>query len=102
MVEAARKYNRVVQAGTMQRSGGYFRKAKEVVESGALGTPSFVQIWRAGATKPVRWGNPPDSEPPAGLDWELWLGPARKVPFNANRFGVAPNRWSTFRYFWDY
>src|SRR5512139_126768 len=38
MVQAARKYNRVVQAGTMQRSGGYFQKAKEIVASGALGT----------------------------------------------------------------
>lgn len=102
MIEAARKYNRVVQGGTMQRSGGYFQKAKQVVESGALGTPSFVHTWQAGSMKPERWGNPPDSEPPAGLDWDLWLGPARKVPFNANRFGVAPNRWSTFRYFWDY
>jgi predicted dehydrogenase len=102
MVQAARKYNRIVQGGTMQRSGGYFRKAKEVVESGALGVPSFVHTWQAGSTKPERWGNPADSEPPAGLDWELWLGPARKVPFNANRFGVAPKRWSTFRYFWDY
>ena len=32
----------------------------------------------------------------------LWLGPAPKVPFNANRFGVRDDRWSTFRYFWDY
>jgi predicted dehydrogenase len=102
MVEAARKYDRVVQGGTMQRSGGYFKKAKEIVESGNLGVPSFVHTWQAGSMKPERWGNPPDSEPPAGLDWDLWLGPARKVPFNANRFGVAPKRWSTFRYFWDY
>jgi predicted dehydrogenase len=32
----------------------------------------------------------------------MWLGPAPKVPFNANRFGVGPDRWSTFRYFYDY
>jgi predicted dehydrogenase len=102
MTEAARKYNRVVQAGTMQRSGGYFQKAKEIAKSGNLGAISFVHAWQAGLAKQEGWGNPPNQEPPPGLDWDLWLGPAPKVPYNINRFGVAPNRWSTFRYFWDY
>jgi predicted dehydrogenase len=103
MVEAARKYNRVVQAGTMQRSGGYFQKAKALVKAGKIGTPSFVHTWQASSMEePARWGSPADAAPPPGLDWDLWLGPAPKVPFNANRFGVAPKRWSTFRYFWDY
>jgi predicted dehydrogenase len=102
MVEAARKYERVVQAGTMQRSGGYFKKAAEIVKSGDLGEITFCHTWQAGSTPRERWGNPPDAEPPADLDWDLWLGPARKVPFNLNRWGIAPNRWSTFRYFWDY
>jgi predicted dehydrogenase len=102
MVQAARKYKRVVQAGTMQRSGGYFQKAAEIVKSGDLGVISFCHTWQAGATEQEGWGNPPDSNPPEGLDWDMWLGPAPKVPFNANRFGVAPKRWSTFRYFWDY
>ncbi|HUG55104.1 MAG TPA: Gfo/Idh/MocA family oxidoreductase, partial [Vicinamibacteria bacterium] len=43
----------------------------------------------------------PDGEAPDGLDWEMWLGPAPHHAFNANRFGVA-DRWSTFRYFYDY
>ena len=47
-------------------------------------------------------GNPPDSAPPAGLDWDMWLGPAPKVPFNPNRFGVDPDAFSHFRWFWDY
>lgn len=102
MVRAARKYQRVVQAGTMQRSGGYFRKAAEIVKSGALGEVTFCHTWQAGLTPRERWGDPPDGAPPPGLDWDLWLGPAPKVPFNANRWGVAPKRWSTFRYFWDY
>lgn len=102
MVRAARKYNRVVQGGTMQRSGGYFLKAAELVRSGALGEITFCHTWQAGREKKERWGNPPDEPPPAGLDWDLWLGPAPKRPYNLNRFGVAPKRWSTFRYFWDY
>ncbi|HYO82629.1 MAG TPA: Gfo/Idh/MocA family oxidoreductase [Bryobacteraceae bacterium] len=102
MVEAARKYKRVVQAGTMQRSGGYFQKAKEIVQSGVLGTPSMVHTWQSGSAKQQGEGKPADATPPTDLDWDLWLGPAPKVPFNENRFGVSPKRWSTFRYFWDY
>jgi predicted dehydrogenase len=102
MVEAARKYKRVVQAGTMQRSGGFFQKAREIVKSGELGDISFCRTFQAATTPKEGFGTPPDSEPPAGLDWDLWLGPAPKRPFNANRWGVAENRWSTFRYFWDY
>jgi predicted dehydrogenase len=102
MVAAARKYNRVVQAGTMQRSGGYFKKAAEIVKSGVLGEVTMCHTWQTGSTRREGAGNPPDSAPPADLDWDLWLGPAPMVPFNANRWGVAPNRWSTFRNFWDY
>jgi predicted dehydrogenase len=102
MVEAARKYKRVVQAGTMQRSGGYFLKAKEIAKSGVLGDITLCHTWQAGQTPKEQWGNPPDGDPPPGLDWDMWLGPAPKVPFNLNRWGVAPKRWSTFRYFWDY
>ena len=102
MVEAARKYNRVVQAGTMQRSGGYFRKAKEIVASGALGSVTFCHAWQAGLTKEQGWGNPADSTPPPDLDWDMWLGPAPKVPFNVNRWGVGVTTFPTFRYFWDY
>ncbi len=102
MVEAARKYKRVVQAGTMQRSGAYFKKAAEIVKSGNLGEITFCHTWQAGLARQEGEGNPPDSAAPAGLDWDLWLGPAPKVPFNTNRWGVSPKRWSTFRYFWDY
>jgi len=102
MVEAARKYNRVVQAGTMQRSGGYFRKAAGIVQSGVLGEVTFCHAYQAGLTKKEGFGNPPDGEPPLGLDWDMWLGPAPKVPFNPNRWGVKAATFPTFRYFWDY
>jgi predicted dehydrogenase len=102
MVEAARKYKRVVQVGTQQRSGVHFQKAVELIHKGHIGKISFVRTWNYGNAFPEGIGNPPDSDPPKELDWDSWLGPARKVPFNANRFGVHPDRFSSFRWFWDY
>jgi predicted dehydrogenase len=102
MVEAARKYNRVVQAGTWQRSGEHFQKACEIVRSGQLGKVAFARTWIYSNMRQEGIGNPPDGPPPAGLDWELWLGPAPERTFNPNRFGVYPKAYSYFRYFWDY
>jgi len=102
MLEAARKYNRVVQAGTMQRSGGFFQKAREIVKRGDLGEITFCPTFQAGLTKKEGYGNPPDSDPPPGLDWDLWVGPAPLRRFNANRWGVKTAHFPTFRYFWDY
>ena len=102
MVEAARRYKRVVQVGTQQRSGVHFQKAIELIHQGHIGKVSFVRTWNYGNVFPEGIGNPPDSDPPKELDWDFWLGPARKVPFNPNRFGVHPDRFSSFRWFWDY
>ncbi|MFH5833787.1 Gfo/Idh/MocA family protein [Halalkalibaculum sp. DA384] len=108
MVEAARQNNRVVQVGTMQRSGRVFQEAVEIVQSGDLGPISFVRTWNYGNDYPEGIGNPGNSAPPEGLDWDMWLGPAQKRPFNINRFGVVLNekmeyqRWASFRWFWDY
>ncbi len=104
MVEAARKYKRVVQAGTMQRSGTHFQKATEIVKSGELGEVTFVRTWNYGNSPAEGLGNPPDGDPPPTLDWDMWLGPAPKRAFNANRFGVDPEDkyFSSFRWFWDY
>src|SRR5271157_2811402 len=102
MVEAARKYNRVVQGGTMQRSMPTFVKALQLVKSGVLGEITFCKTWSANLAKKEGFGNPPDSAPPPELDWDMWLGPAPKVPFNENRWGVKKATFPTFRYFWDY
>jgi predicted dehydrogenase len=102
MVEAARKYKRVVQVGLWQRSNLHFQRAVELVQDGMIGKVTFVRTWNFLNIYPSGIGNPPDCDPPAGLDWDMWLGPAPKVPFNWNRFGVIPDRWSTFRYFYDY
>ncbi|HUG80569.1 MAG TPA: Gfo/Idh/MocA family oxidoreductase [Bryobacterales bacterium] len=102
MVKAARKYNRIVQVGTQQRSGKHFEKAVDIVRSGKLGEISFVRTWNYGNEFPEGIGNPPDTAPPDNLDWDMWLGPAPERPFNKNRFGVDPNHYSYFRWFWDY
>src|SRR5215470_10638666 len=102
MVQAARKYNRVVQVGTQQRSGDHYQKAAEIIRGGRLGKITFVRTWNFGNQAPGGIGNPPDTNPPGGLDWDMWLSPAPMRPFNQNRFGVHPDRWSSFRWFWDY
>ena len=102
MVKAARKYDRVVQVGTQQRSGKHFAEAKDIVQSGRLGTISFVRTWNYSNLFPEGIGVPPDTDPPADLDWDMWLGPAPERPFNKNRFGVNPYQYAHFRWFWDY
>ncbi len=102
MVEAARKYKRVVQGGTMQRSGLHFQQAVNIVKSGLLGNITVVRTWNYGNANPAGIGNPPDTAPPPDLDWDMWLGPAPKRPYNKNRFGVDPRWFSSFRWFWDY
>ncbi|HZN11539.1 MAG TPA: Gfo/Idh/MocA family oxidoreductase [Blastocatellia bacterium] len=96
MVEAARKHKRVVQVGTQQRSAPHFRRAAEMVRAGEIGKVARVHAWNVGNGYPKGIGMPPDEAPPPGLDWDLYLGPAPKVPFNPSRF------LGSFRWFWDY
>jgi len=96
IVEAARKYNRVVQVGTQHRSAPHYAEAAKIVQSGQLGPVHFVRIWNYLSMTPEGIGRAEDSDPPADVDWDMYLGPAPKVPFNKNRFI------STYRWFWDY
>lgn len=95
MLAAAKKYNKIVQVGQWQRSGSHYEKAIEYIRSGKLGNIRLVKVWAYQG-----WMNPvpvrPDSAPPAGVDYDMWLGPAPKRPFNPNRFHF------NFRWFWDY
>ncbi len=95
MVRAQQRYKRAVQAGQWQRSQQHFKEAVDFVQSGQLGNIRTVKVWcYQGWMKP----GPvvPDSAPPAGVDYNTWLGPAPKRPFNSSRFHF------NFRWFWDY
>lgn len=95
MVDAQKKYNRVVQVGQWQRSNKHYADAMDFVHSGKLGNVRLVKAWAyQGWMKsiPVQ----PDGPAPAGVDYNMWLGPAEKRPFNPNRFHF------NFRWYWDY
>jgi len=95
MVNAARRYDRIVQVGTQQRSTPHFDDAIQFLRSGELGKVRTVTVWAyldwKAEVPPV-----PDTTPPASVDYDFWLGPAPKRPFNPARFHF------TFRWYWDY
>ena len=95
MAAAARHYGRVVQCVQWQRSGPHWAEAVAFVRSGALGRIRSVRAWAY-----MNWfaalPKLPDGEPPPGVDYDRWLGPAPKRPYNRNRFHTR------FRWFWDY
>lgn len=95
MMSAQQYYKKVVQAGQWQRSQQHFKDAVDFVQSGQLGMIRTVKVWCYQG-----WMSPQpkvaDSAPPAGVDYDMWLGPAPKRPFNASRFHFH------FRWFWDY
>ncbi len=93
MVKAGDRYQRIIQVGQWQRSGPHWHDVMEFIQSGELGTISEIDVWRLGGNEvPVM----PDSQIPTGVDYDMWLGPARNRPFNPNRFHY------NFRWFWDY
>ena len=101
MVEAARKNKCVVQVGTQQRSGIHFQKAMKLVREGYLGKVSQVRCMNTRNDYPNGIGNPADTPPPAGLDWDMWLGPAPYKSHNKNYWDNEGD-WGRFRWFWDY
>lgn len=98
MVRAARKYDRVVQLGTQQRSGPTWIEAVERIKSGEFGKISLVRTWNCWGLESIHadMGNPPDSDPPPGVDYDLWLGPAPSRRFNPRHFDFY------FYYHWAY
>ncbi len=84
MVRAWRKYGVPAMMGTQQRAGAHYRKAVEIVQSGRLGKIGLVECWNY-ADRGERVGRTPDTDPPPGYNWDLWLGPAPYMRFNRAR-----------------
>jgi len=89
MVKAARKYDRVVQVGTQNRSAPYNMAARQYIAEGKLGKVHYVRVLNQ-----KLWANAPmadDADPPPGLDWDMWNGPAPEHAYNP-----------TLRYHWHH
>jgi predicted dehydrogenase len=80
MVEAARKYKRVVQVGMQNRSGSYGAAARDLIRAGKLGSIHLVRVYNM--LNRDRVEKTPDSAPPEGLDWDMWLGPGPLRAYN--------------------
>ncbi len=94
IIAAAQKYDRVVQQGSQMRSSPVTEQAGQLLAEGIIGEVKVARAWTAemrSVVKPV-----PDSTPPAGVDYDRWLGPAPKHAFNKYRFH------QTWRLFQDY
>ncbi len=94
MQQVAATHRRIVQVGTQQRSGPHYQRARELIRGGAIGDIVCVQCDFFRNIMPGI-GNPTDCDPPAGLNWNMLLGPAPERPYNPNRALYH------FRWFWD-
>lgn len=96
IVDAMRRTGRLIAAGTQHRSAPHFAQVADLVQSGHIGAVKYVRIWNYVNWHPATIARMPDSAPPEGLDWDMYLGPAPTVPFNRQRF------LANFRHFRDY
>jgi predicted dehydrogenase len=96
MVEAAERNKRVVQVGIHRRSAKFLQEAAAYARSGALGKITLAQGWHLTNEWPVGLGAAPEGPPPSEAEWDAWLGPAPKVPYNRNRM------YYNFRWFYNY
>jgi predicted dehydrogenase len=94
MIKAAMKYERIVQCGTQNRSADYAITARDYLRSGELGDIVAVHV-RELLEGPVPFNEKENTDTPDTIDWDMWLGPAPKVPYNISR-----NK--SWVYYWDY
>jgi predicted dehydrogenase len=95
MIKAQKRYGTIVQVGQWQRSDPHWKEAVDYLHAGNIGRIRSVRAWSY-----VGWKRSitvvPDSEAPAGVNYDFWLGPAPARLFNKNRFHAS------FRWYWDY
>ncbi len=94
IIEAARQHNRIIQVGSQETSSIIYQKARDIYQSGVLGTVTAIEAWidRSGASGAWDYPIPPGASE-QNIDWETFLGDAPKRPFDAARFF----RWRAFR-----
>ena len=96
MLQAMNKYKRVVVVGTQRNHNPGHLEARKIFESGVLGKIQMVKLGAGGRNIYPGFGKTPVENPPADFDYDLWLGPAPKRPYQRHR-GLYHFRW-----FWDY
>lgn len=96
MVETAGRTKRVTQVGTNRRSWRSYFEAAEFIRSGGIGRVSVAKAYHIRNEWPLGLGPAKDGPPPSEWEWDQWLGPAPKVPHNANR------SYYNFRWFYSY
>jgi len=94
MVEAARKYNCIVQGGTQRRSSGRVRKLVQLLQDGIIGDIYLARWLLVGFRGSIGFKQP--TTPPLWLHWDLWRGPAREQPYHEN---LVHYNW---HWFWDF
>ena len=92
LVEAQKKYGKVVQMGTQQRSSPHTIEIVDKIHGGLIGRAYYAKAWYSNTRKSIGYGKP--APVPAQLDWELWQGPAPRRPYTDN---VQPYNWHWFR-----
>ena len=92
LVEAQRKYGKVVQMGTQQRSSPHTIEIVDKIHNGIIGRAYFAKAWYVNVRKSIGTGK--EAPVPPQLDWDLWQGPAPRRPYKDN---VQPYNWHWFR-----
>lgn len=96
MVQTAERTKRVVQVGIQRRSSKFLQEASEFIRSGGIGHVTVAKGYHVTNEWPNGIGSLADGPAPTDFEWDQWLGPAPKVPYNKNR------SFYNFRWFYNY